>query len=103
MVFLLLGLLVLRRQGYFTDFVFGSKTSSGFYALVCPGVALSVMLQFFANKGLVASGIVDKYSVAYWAVTAIALIAQGLMIALELRLNRQHFGKTDATAVVPAE
>ncbi len=102
-VFLLLGLLVLRRQGYFTDFVFGSKTSPGSYALICPGVALSVMLQFFVNKGLTEAGLIDKFSVAYWVVTAIALIAQFLMIALVLRLNRQHFGKPDESVVVPAE
>ncbi|CUH66204.1 hypothetical protein TG4357_02305 [Thalassovita gelatinovora] len=102
-VFLLLGLLVLRRQGYFTDFVFGSKTSPGSYALICPGVALSVMLQFFINKGLTEAGLIDKFSLAYWALTAIALIAQALMIALLLRLNRQHFGRPKATVAVPAE
>jgi len=102
-VFLLLGLLVLRRQGYFTDFVFGSKTSPGSYALVCPGVALSVMLHFFINKGLVGAGIVDKFGLAYWLLTAIALASQGLMIALVVRLNRQHFGKIPEAALVPGE
>ncbi len=102
-VFLLLGLLVLRRQGYFTDYVFGNKTSPGSYALVCPGVALSVMLQFFVNKGLVGAGIIDKFDTAYWAVTAIALISQFAMIALVVRLNRQHFGKPAAGSAVPAE
>ncbi|RYH11652.1 hypothetical protein [Tropicimonas sp. IMCC6043] len=93
-IFLMLGLLVLRRQAYFSDFVFGSKTSPGSYALVCPGVALSVMLQFWLNKGLVASGVVDKYSLAFWIVSAIAVAFQFAMIALLLRLNRQHFGRT---------
>lgn len=102
-VFLLLGLLVLRRQGYFTNFVFGSKTSPGSYALVCPGVALSVMLHFFINKGLVGAGIVDKFGLAYWLLTAIALASQGLMIALVVRLNRQHFGKIPEAALVPGE
>lgn len=103
LVFLGLGLLVLRRQGYFTDFVFGSKTSPGSYALVCPGVALSVMVQFFVNKGLVGAGVIDKFGTAYWAVTAIALISQFLMIALVLRLNRQHFGTPAEPTAVPAE
>lgn len=102
-VFLLLGLLVLRRQGYFKDFVFGSKTSPGSYALVCPGVGFSVLLHFFLNKGLVASGIVEKFGATYWGITAIALIAQGLMIILVLRLNRQHFGKPSQGSAVPAE
>ncbi len=102
-VFLLLGMLVLRRQGYFKDFVMGSKTSPGSYALVCPGVALSVMLQFFVNKGLVGAGVIAQFSVAYWAVTAIALAAQVLMILLVLRLNNQHFGRHPAASAVPAE
>lgn len=103
-LFLLLGLLVLRRQGYFTDFVFGPKTSPGSYALVCPGVALSVMLHFFVNKGLVAAGLIAKFGIAYWGFTALALAAQLLMIGLVLRLNRQHFRAGGAPAnPVPAE
>jgi hypothetical protein len=51
LIFLGLGLVVLKREGYFKDFVFGNKLSPGSYALVCPGVALSVMIQFFINKG----------------------------------------------------
>jgi len=102
-IFLLLGTLVMRRQGYFADFVFGTKTSPGSYALVCPGVALSVMIQFFVNKGLVGAGVIEKFDIAYWAITAIALVSQFAMIALVIRLNRQHFGKPSASAAVPAE
>ncbi len=102
-LFVLLGLLVLRRQGYFTDYVFGEKVSAGSYALVCPGVALSVMLHFFINKGLVAAGLVAKFGIAYWGLTAIALVAQVMMIALVLRLNRQHFSsKSLPQKLVPA-
>ncbi len=102
-IFLLLGMLVLRRQGYFTDFVFGSKTSPGSYALVCPGVALSVMIQFFVNKGLVGAGVIDKFGTSYWILTIIALAFQGAMIALVLRLNRQHFSAMPEAAMVPGE
>lgn len=103
-VFLLLGMVVLMRQGYFSDFVLGAKTSPGSYALVCPAVALSVMLQFFVNKGLVAAGAIDKFGAAYWSVTGIALLAQFVAIALVLRLNRQHFARRKSEPVaVPAE
>lgn len=101
-VFLGLGLVVLNRQGYFKDFVFGSKTSPGSYALVCPGVALSVLIQFFVNAGLVQAGVIEKFSVIYWAITAIAFGFQFAMIALVFRLNAQHFSRTRATPV-PAE
>lgn len=101
-VFLGLGLVVMRRQGYWKDYVFGNGTSPGSYALVCPGVALSVMLQFFVNKGMVAAGVIEKFGVAYWSITAIAIGFQIAMIVLVFRLNRQHFGKPQAAAV-PAE
>lgn len=103
LMFLGLGLVVLKREAYFKDYVFGNKTSPGSYALVCPGVALSVMLQFFINMGLVEAGLLEKFSIAYWAVTAIAIAFQFAMIWLVLRLNKQHFGKPRTTNAVPAE
>lgn len=100
--FLGLGAVVLKAQGYFTDFVMGPKTSPGSYALVCPAVALSVMIHFFTNKGLVAAGLITKFGVTYWSVTGIALVAQAIAILLVLRLGRQHFGRTTAQPI-PAE
>lgn len=102
-IFLMLGLLVLRRQGYFTDFVFGNKTSPGSYALVCPGVAFAVMVHFFVNKGLVGAGVIDKFSLAYWLLTGFALASQAAMILLVLRLNKQHFSTMPDAALVPGE
>lgn len=102
-VFLLLGLTVLLRQGYFSDFVLGDRTSPGSYALVCPAVALSVMIHFFVNKGLVGAGAIDKFGLAYWGLTGLAIAAQIVAIALVLRLNRQHFARRPVTAAVPAE
>lgn len=103
-VFLLLGAVVMMRQGYFNDFVMGSKTSPGSYALVCPAVALSVMIHFFVNKGLVGAGAIEKFGVMYWGVTGIAIVAQFVAIALVLRLNRQHFARRAVPAnAVPAE
>ena len=100
--FLALGLVVLRAQGYFKDFVFGSKTSAGSYALVCPFVAFNVLGFFFINKGLVAAQVIEKFGAAYWAFTAVALVSQAVAIFLVLRLNKQHFSRSAAVAV-PAE
>jgi hypothetical protein len=104
-MFLMLGLLILVKQGYFKDFVFGSKTSPGSYALVCPGVALSVMIQFFINKGLVAAGIIQKFDTIYWVESGVAVLFQLAMVWLLFRLNRQHFARAPeaAGAAVPAE
>ncbi len=101
---LAVGLLVMRRQGYFKDYVLGPKTSVGSYALVCPGVAVSVMIQFFVNKGLVEAGVIAKFATAYWVLTAIAMLAQLAMLLLVWRLNRQHFRAAPAPAALqPAE
>lgn len=103
-IFLLLGMLVLLRQGYFKDFVMGDKTSPGSYALICPAVAMSVMLHFFINKGLAEAGVIDKFSAIYWGLTALALISQVIAIALVVRLNRQHFtARPVQPALVPGE
>lgn len=101
-LFAMLGLLALSRTGYWRRFVFGSETSAGSYALVCPGIAFSVLMHFWINKGLVAAGLVVKFGVAYWGLTAIALAAQMAMVLLVVRLGRQHFGQR-APAAVPAE
>ena len=95
-LFLMLGLLVLKRQGYMAEFVMGEKTSPGAYALICPGVAFAVMMHFFINKGLVGAGVIEKFGLAFWALTAIALASQFAMIWLMLHLNRRHFGRPAA-------
>jgi hypothetical protein len=88
---LALGWVVLARFRYFARFVSGPELSAGAYALVCPGVALTVMLHFFVNKGLVGIGLIDKFGPAFWAVTALALLSQALTIRLVLQLNAKHF------------
>lgn len=102
-VFLALGLLVLRRQKYADSYLRGNGNSAGAYALVCPGVALSVMLQFWINKGLVGAGIIAKFGVAYWSLTALAIAAQIAMIVLVLVLNHRHFAGRDRLHPVAAE
>lgn len=103
-LFGLLGLLVLRRQNYAKTFLSSAgKRSAGSYALVCPGVALSVMLHFWVNKGLVSAGIVEKFSAVYWIATTPALLLQFAMIALVFQLHRLHFSKGNSVpAGVPA-
>ena len=87
----LLTALVLVRLGYAARFIVGDETSPGSYALVCPGVALAVMLHFWLNRGLVDAGLVDKFSHVYWLVSALAVAIQGTTMLLLFTLNRQHF------------
>lgn len=102
-LFALLGLMVLKRQGYAQTFLFGDRNSAGSYALVCPGVAFSVLVQFWVNKGLVGAGLIAKFGLAYWALTIPALVAQVAMIWLVWHLNRRHFGAPRTPVAVPAE
>jgi len=103
LLFLGLGWAVLSRQGYFKRFIGGADSSVGSYALVCPGVAMSVMLQFWINKGLVEAGLLAKFSTGYWVLSAVAVGFQVAMIALVFALNRKHFAAPRAIAAVPAE
>lgn len=99
----LFGLAVLRAQGYAARYLTGRDTSVGSYALVCPGVALSVMMQFWINKGLVGAGLVAKFGAAYWALSAVAVGFQLAMIVLVLVLNRRHFRAAPQAAAIAAE
>jgi hypothetical protein len=101
-LFGLFGLMVLRRQGYAARFLFGPENSAGSYALVCPGVGFSVLVQFWINRGLVGTGLIEKFSAGYWTLTAVSLVAQAAMVWLVLHLNRRHFGGARPVAV-PAE
>jgi hypothetical protein len=102
-IFLMLGLFVLVRQGYAKRFLFGTENSAGAYALVCPGVGFAVLTHFLVNKGLVDAGIVAKFGAGYWAITLVALVSQAAMIWLVLHLNRRHFGAPRPMVGVPAE
>lgn len=99
----LFGLAVLARQGYAARFLTGRETSPGSYALVCPGVAISVLMQFWINKGLVGAGVIAKFGAAYWTLSAIAVGFQIAMIVLVLVLNRRHFRPVSAPRPMPAE
>lgn len=100
LVFLALGLLVLKHQKYADAFLRGDGNSPGAYALICPGVAFSVMLHFWINKGLVGAGVIVKFGVAYWALSLLAVASQIAMIVLVMHLNRRHFKRN--VRAVPA-
>ncbi|MCK5110164.1 MAG: hypothetical protein KAQ94_01500 [Arcobacteraceae bacterium] len=66
-IFGLMGYKLMKSIGYFEEFVHGDKKSPVSFALICPGVAFMVFGMFFVNFGLTANGIVDKYSIFYFA------------------------------------
>jgi len=69
-IFGLLGYAVMKRVKYFKTYIFGDKQSVPSLALICPGVAFTVFYLFLIQYGFVFTGIVDKYSVVYFMMTA---------------------------------
>ena len=65
-IFGMLGLSVMKKLGYFDEYINGEKKSPVSFALICPGVAFMVFGMFFINMGLVANGVIDKYSIVYF-------------------------------------
>lgn len=69
-LFGLIGWAVMRRLGYFRDYVFGDKGNAGTFALICPGVAIFVFGFFFITVGLVNTGLVAHLSPLYFVLLA---------------------------------
>lgn len=91
LLFALLTGLVLCRLGYVAKYVTGREASVGSYALVCPGVALAVMIHFWLNRGLVDAGLIVKFSFGYWTISVLAVAIQVATAWLVFILNRKHF------------
>lgn len=83
----LLGRSVMKRVGYFRDYVHGPKADAGSFALVCPGVALFVFGVFFITFGLVKNGLVGHLSPAYFLVLSPFVWVQFKTVQLFFRLN----------------
>lgn len=89
----ILGYKVLVSLGYFEQYVYGDKKSAISYALICPGVAFFVFGMFFLHFGLVQSGVVEKYGIAYFALMLPLVYVQYITLKVLLVLNKKHFPK----------
>ena len=76
LIFGKIGYFVMKQNRYFERFVFGDRLSVPGFALICPGVAFMVYWFFFVHFGLVHTGIVDKFSLVYFALLLPALYIQ---------------------------
>lgn len=91
---LAMGYAVMRRLDYFGRYVHGPEASPASYGLICPGVAFSVLSMFFIHWGLVAPGIVAKFSPVHIVLLAGVLVTQTLTIRTVALLNRKHLRVT---------
>jgi len=101
-LFGLIGYAVMKELGYFRDYVNGDKANAGAFALICPGVALFVFGVFFLTFGLVGTGVVDKFSFAYYLLLAPFVLVQiktiQVFFKLRARLLIERRGEEPATA-----
>jgi len=86
-LFGMLGHAILKRIGYFADFIHGKEHNPATYAVICPGVALVVFGMFFISAGLVATGLVAKFSIGYFVALAPVAVLHVITIRTLLRLN----------------
>jgi hypothetical protein len=87
LLFGLLGYAVMKRVGYFRDYLHGAQRHPGSYALVCPGVALFVFGMFFVHVGLLKNGLIDQFSAAHFVALAPLVVVQLLTLLTLFRLN----------------
>lgn len=88
-MFGLIGYVVMKRIGYFEEYLHGEKRSPGSYALICPGVAVFVFGMFFIFYGLVRNGLVERFSTAYFIILIPFTLIQLKTAKLMLRLNKR--------------
>jgi hypothetical protein len=89
LIFGMIGYSVMKKVGYFDDFLDGNEAHPGAYALICPGVALFVFGMFFIVFGLVKNGLLDKFSPAYFVFLAPLVYIQLKTISTLFKLNRK--------------
>nr|WP_017754327.1 hypothetical protein [Calidifontibacillus oryziterrae] len=89
-IFGLVGFVVMRRIGYFKDYVYGDMNSPASFTLVCPFVAFTVLGMFFIGWGLVQTGIVEKYTIAHYSLMIPFVLSQIKGIEFIFRLNKKN-------------
>jgi len=84
-----LGYQAMKIFNYIPRMFKGEITTPAVFAIICPGVAFAVLLQFYINKGLVASGIIIKFSLPYIILSILPLVVTFITIILYAKLNRR--------------
>lgn len=90
---LILGAVAMHPHDYLANVWRGEVKGAAVFALICPGVALSVSLHFLINKGFVASGLVSHSGIAYGLLNLMPLAIMVLTIVVFLRLLRAFAGE----------
>jgi hypothetical protein len=82
----------MRRQGYFSQFVFGPRLGIASYGLICLEVAFSVLSMFFIHWGLVKTKVITAFTLPHYALLAVVPGTQLVTLATLLRHNNKLLG-----------
>ncbi|WP_419769677.1 MAG: TsoY family (seleno)protein [Candidatus Marinarcus sp.] len=88
-IFGILGYQVMKKLGYFEEFIEGENRSPVSFALICPGVAFMVFGMFFVNFGLTFNGVIEKYSLSYFLIMLPFMFVQYKTILYFFKLKRK--------------
>lgn len=94
-----IGYAVLKKSGYFKDYLSGSKRSASSYSLICPGVATFVLGMFFIHWGLVKTNILEIFSPVYFILLLPLLFIQFKTVLTLMRINRKLVSSANADAL----
>lgn len=87
LLFGLIGYMVMKRIEYFKDYIFGEEKKPSSFAIVCPGVAFFVFGMFFIHLGLIKSGVIDQFSIAYFVLLLPFVYVQLKTVQVIFKLN----------------
>ncbi|PHO11504.1 TsoY family (seleno)protein [Malaciobacter marinus] len=94
LIFAVVGYFVMKKLGYFKDYINGDKKSNLSFAIICPGVAFYVLGFFFIMAGLVKNNIITIFSPQFFIILAILVFVQYKTVRtffkLEKKLIKQH-------------
>ncbi len=94
----ILGFIIMRQNDYFPEFIHGLISSSttedaaktpATYALICPGVAFWVFGMFFLDKALVHTGLLQIFSLTWFALLIPFLLVLVKTIHVNFKLNQR--------------
>lgn len=88
-IFGILGYQIMKKIGYFEEFINGENKSPVSFALICPGVALMVFGMFFINFGLTYNEVITKYSLAYFVLMLPFMFIQYRTVLYFFKLKRK--------------
>lgn len=89
LIFGYIGYKVMKRVGYFDEYINGDAKSPASFAIICPGVAFFVFGIFFLIMGLTFNGIVIKYSPVFFILWGLLAIVQFITIKVFFKLEKK--------------